>query len=35
MRVAGDILREDALNVVVLGKGNREIKGFDLSSLAF
>lgn len=35
MRVAEDILREDALNVVVLGKGNREIKGFDLSSLAF
>ncbi len=35
MRVARDILRGDRLNTVVLGKGNRKIKGYDPSALSF
>ena len=33
MRVAQDLLREDRLNTVVLGKGNREIRNYDASAL--
>lgn len=33
MRVAQDLLREDRLNTVVLGKGNREIRKYDASAL--
>ena len=33
MRVAGDLLRADRLNTVVLGKGNREIRKYDASAL--
>ena len=35
MAVAEDILRSGRLNTVVLGKGNRKIKGFDRSCLDF
>ncbi len=35
MRVAGDILRADRLNTVVLGKGSRDIKKYDSRNLAF
>ncbi|UAL07494.1 MAG: insulinase family protein [Candidatus Methanogranum gryphiswaldense] len=31
MHVANDLLRSNSLNVTVLGKGNREIKKFDLA----
>ncbi len=34
MRVAGDILRGDRLNTVVLGKGNRRIRNYDPAALA-
>lgn len=33
MRVAGDLLRGDRLNTVVLGRGNREIRRYDASAL--
>ena len=33
MRVAQGLLREDRLNTVVLGKGNREIRNYDASAL--
>ncbi|MDR2845683.1 MAG: insulinase family protein, partial [Candidatus Methanoplasma sp.] len=33
MRVAGDVINADRLNITVLGKGNRQIRKFDLSHL--
>lgn len=33
MQVAEDLIKPSALNVVVLGKGNKAIKGFDINSL--
>ncbi len=35
MRVAGDILRPDRLNVVVLGKAGRSVRNLDISDLGF
>lgn len=35
MRVAEDVLRADRLNVVVLGKAGKAVKGMDASDLAF
>lgn len=35
MRVANDVLRADRLNVVVLGKGGRDVRKMDVSDLAF
>lgn len=33
MRAAEDILSSDSLNITVLGKGNRAIRGFDISQI--
>ncbi len=35
MRAAEDILRQERLNVVILGKKSRKIRDFDLNSLSF
>ena len=35
MRVAGDILRPERLNVVVLGKAGRSVRNLDISDLGF
>ncbi len=35
MRVAGDILRPERLNVVVLGKAGRSVRNLDVSDLGF
>lgn len=33
MRVAQDLIKQSSLNIVVLGKGNKAIRDFDISSL--